>query len=303
MCKGVLHYFAGDWELAFGELAAAEDHFLRHCHGVSWELATTRSFICFSLRASGRLGELCERFDRYTADADRTGDRYLAANLRTYLSVVWQVRGDIPRARKDLEGLLDFWPGDKYQVQHFFHLYARCELALYEDQPEVAVRAMAAEESRLRGSGMLRIIGIGGEFAWMTGRLALAMAERTDQAGRPPLLRRAMQGARYLLKFDQQTTIAMGELLSAGVRWLSPGANREEIATALGQVVETVEATGAKSLAEAGRFWLGEILGGARGGELRARSERWLAGQGVQDPARMAYSILPGFRAIPPRLW
>lgn len=77
------------------------------------------------------------------------------------------------------------------------------------------------------------------------------------------------------------------------------GAVREDIATFLEHAVESLDATGAKSLAECGRFWLGEIVGGARGGELRARALRWLVEQGVQDPARMAYSILPGFRTRP----
>jgi hypothetical protein len=299
MCKGVVLYFAADWEATLAELTAAEEHFLRHCHGVSWELATTRSFICFTLRALGRLPDLCQRFDRYTADADRTGDRYLATNLRTYLSMVWLIRNDITRARKDIEGVLDMWPGDKYQVQHFFHLYARCEHALYEDQPEIAVKAMAAEEASLRASSMLKIRGMRADYTWLTSRLALAMAERTAPAERAPLLRTAMRGARYLLKFDQQTAVAMGALLAAGVRRLSPGADSEETATAIEHAVETVEATGAKSLAECARFWLGQLIGGARGGELRARAERWLVEQGVQDPARLAYSVLPGFRANP----
>jgi serine/threonine protein kinase len=303
MTKGVVSYFAGEWESTLAELTAAEEHFLGHCHGVSWELATTRTFICFTLRALGGLRELCQRFDRYTADADRTGDRYLATNLRTYLSMVWLIRDDIARARKDLEGLLDLWPGDKYQVQHFFHLYARCEHALYEDRPEVAVQAMAVEEARLRASAMLKIRGLRADHTWLTGRLALAMAERTAPAGRPPLLRKARRCARYLLKFDQQTAVAMGAMLAAGARWLSPGADREAIATALAQAVESLEATGARSLAESGRYWLGGIVGGARGGDLRARAERWLVEQGVQDPARMAYSILPGFRASPGLAW
>jgi serine/threonine protein kinase len=299
MSKAVIHYFAGEWETALGELTAVEEHFLRHCHGVSWELATTRSFICFTLRAQGRLRELCDRFDRYTADADRTGDRYLAANLRTYMAVVWQVRDDIPRARRDAEGLLDCWPDDKYQVQHFFHLYGRCEQALYEDQPELAARAMSADEPRIRGSAMLKIRGVRGEYAWLTGRLALAMAERKPPAERGPLLRTAMRGARYLLKLDQQTAISMGALLAAGVRLLSPQSDRKQVALEIERVLENVDAAGARSLAVAGRYWLADIVGGERGAELRAAAERWMTEQGVLNPERLAYTILPGFRASP----
>ena len=41
---------------------------------------------------------------------------------------------------------------------------------------------MAAEAVRLRASAMLKIRGIRADYSWLTGRLALAMAERTAQA-------------------------------------------------------------------------------------------------------------------------
>jgi hypothetical protein len=64
MSKAIARYFAGELNEAATELLAVEQYFLNHCHGVSWELATTRSFACFSLRFTGRLRELGERFDR-----------------------------------------------------------------------------------------------------------------------------------------------------------------------------------------------------------------------------------------------
>jgi hypothetical protein len=296
MCKGVVHYFAGEWELAHTELIAAEEHFLAHCHGVSWELATTRSFACFALRMSGRLRELGERFDRYTADADRTGDRYLATNLRTYLSIVWLMRNDCERARQDIAGLLDAWPSDLYQVQHFFHLFSRCEQALYCAEPERAMRAIAAEERRLRGSAMLKIRGVRVEHAWMCGRVALAMAERTSPEKRRPLLRRVMRSVRFLRKADHQTGVAMGAALEAGAHWLAPQREHQESLRKLERAVDTAEAAGAALLAAAGRYWLGTLLGDTRGGKLRARAHAWLSTQGVAEPERLAFMILPGFR-------
>jgi hypothetical protein len=296
MCQGVVHYFAGEWELALGELTAVEEHFLRHCYGVSWELATTRTFACFALRMSGRLRELAERFDRYTADADRTGDRYLAANLRTYSSIVWLIRDDCARARRDIEGLLDAWPGDMYQLQHFTHLFSRCEQALYGGEPEVAAQAIAAEAPRLRRSAMLKIRGIRVEHAWVSGRVALAMAERASPAERASLLRRVLASVRFLRKADHQTGVAMGVALEAAAGWLSPRADRDETSRALARAVEIAEAAGAVLLAEAGRYWLGELVGDARGTELRARAEAWMTEQGVKDPARLAFMIVPGFR-------
>jgi hypothetical protein len=298
MCRGIVHYFSGEWEAALGELFGAEEHFLRHCHGVGWELATTRSFICFALRARGRLRALGEHVDRYTADADRVGDRLLATNLRTYMSTVWQVRGDIGRARKDLEGALDLWPGDAYQIQHFFHLYARCELCLYEGKLDEALAAFAAEEGKFRSSAMAKVRGVRGEYAWLTGRLALAKAERAAPAERRSLLRGARQGARYLGKLDQQTAVGMSELLAAGAAWLlaTSDAERATVVATLGRAVETLDAAGATSLVATGRYWLGAVVGGERGEEQRARALRWMDEEGVREPARFAFAMLPGFQ-------
>ena len=296
MCRAMVRFFDGEYEACTNELLAVEQHFLTHCRGMSWELATTRSFTCFSMRLGGRVRELCERFDRYTADADRTGDRYLATNLRTYQSIVWLIRDNPERARKDIEGILGAWPADMYQVQHFFYLYGRCEQSLYCDKPEEAWQAILDENARLHRSTLLKVSGIRIENASISGRTALAMAEKVDPQERAPFLLRVQQSVRVLRKCEHQTGVAMGATLQAGLLFLSPAADRNLTVVALERAVATADAAGSVLLAESGRRWLGELLGGRRGEELRARSNGWMAGQGIQNPARLAHLIAPGFR-------
>jgi eukaryotic-like serine/threonine-protein kinase len=296
MCRAVARYFAGEFDACVGELLAVEQYFLKHCRGMSWELGTTRSFACWAMRLAGRVRELCERFDRYTADADRTGDRYLATNLRTYQSIVWLIRDDPERARKDIEGILEAWPADMYQVQHFFHLYARCEQALYCEKPEEAWQAIADDDPRLHRSALMTVSGIRIEYANIAGRVALAMAEKVAPGERQVFLRRVQQSVHRLRKCEHQTGVAMGATLDAGLRWLSPGADRSEGTATLERAVATADAAGAILVAESGRRWLGEMLGGRRGEEMRARSNGWMAQQGVLNPARIAHLIAPGFR-------
>ena len=307
MCKAMVRYFAGEFDAVANELAAVEQYLLTHCLNVGWELATTRSFGCFSLRLSGRLRELGECFDRYTADADRTGDRYLATNLRTYQSIVWLIRGDPGRAARDIEGVLDSWPRDLYHVQHFFHLYARCEQALYGGRPEQASDALEAERRRLVDSALLKISGIRIEHAWISGRVALAMAERVPVGQRALHLRRARRHARTLERAEHQTGVAMGTLLEAGIGWLDRSPSRAATVVALERAVATAEAAGALLLAESGRRWLGELRDDPEGSKLRDSSRNWMTGQGVQDPDRIAHLIAPGFKsphpAIPSGRW
>jgi hypothetical protein len=295
MGKAMVRYFAGEWDAVATELIAVEQYLLTHCLNVGWELATTRSFACFSLRLSGRLRELAECFDRYTADADRTGDRYLATNLRTYQSMVWLIRDDPEPAARDIEGVLDSWPRDLYHVQHFFHLYARCEQALYRERPEQARDALAAEQRRLAGSALLKINGILIEYDWISGRVALAMAEKLPVDERAPQLRQARRHARRLARAVHQTGVAMGALLEAGICWLEPSPSRAVAVVALERAVATAEAAGALLLAESGRRWLGELRGNPAGENLRDSSRRWMTDQGVKDPDRFAHLIAPGF--------
>jgi eukaryotic-like serine/threonine-protein kinase len=297
LSKGVVRYFMGEWEAAATQLVSAEQYLLSHCHGVNWELSTGRSFTCFALRLAGRLREFCERFDRYVADADRTGDRYLAANLRTYQSLAWLIRDDCARASKDIEGILDGWPQDVYQVQHFFHFYARCEQALYAGRPAVAYQAFLQEIPRIARSALLKIRGLRVEYSWICGRVAVAMAESVPEAERPPILAHAQASIRFLRHGEHQTGVAMGAAIEAAARWLAPGAERAAATRALEWAIATAEAAGSPLLAEAGRRWLGEILGGKRGEEMLARSNGWMVEQGVRNPARLAYLVVPGFQA------
>jgi hypothetical protein len=88
----------------------------------------------------------------------------------------------------------------------------------------------------------------------------------------------------------------MGAAIEAGVRWLSPGPDRDAGLVMLEHAVATAEAAGANLLAESGRRWLGELVGGSRGEKLCDQSNAWMAEQGVRNPARLASMIVPGFQ-------
>jgi len=296
-------YFAGDFRASARELDAAERYLLDHCHGVVWELATVRSFLCFSLRILGELEQLAERYDRYTADAQRTGDRHTAANLQTYQSIVWLVRDDPDRAARALEGILDAWPAEMYLVQHFFHLYARCEQALYRGEPESAWRQVEQEDARLGDSGLLKVSGIRLEYARIRGRCAVALAATRPRRQRAALLKEARRCVRRLRRGEHESGRAWGALIEAAVAWLERPDPQGGLATdanaaarrALEQAVAKAESAGTRTLAAAGRRRLGELLGGERGAAPLLEADGWLASQGVVDPVRFTACIAPGF--------
>jgi hypothetical protein len=75
-----------------------------------------------------------------------------------------------------------------------------------------------------------------------------------------------------------------------------PDPDRGEVVVLLERAAAMAEALDSMLLAESARRWLGEIGNGRRWEEVRARSNGWMADQGVQNPARLAHLIVPGFR-------
>jgi hypothetical protein len=183
-----------------------------------------------------------------------------------------------------------------YHVQHYLALYARCEHALYAEEPEVALAALRQEHPRLRNSGLLRVEGLRMDYDWLYGRVAMALAESAEKDKRRVYLKQARACARRLCNGRIPAFKAIGIVLSAGILNLTPGANPSQVSALLEHGVATAEANGSMLLAESARRWLGETMGGRRGEEIRARSNGWMGEQGVQNPERLAHVVAPGFR-------
>jgi len=295
MCAEVVRYFSGDFSGAADGLMEVERHFLEACHGVSWEIATARSFMCWAFRMSGRLKELGERMDRYVADAELRGDVLTATNLRTYQSIIWLVRDDPDRAEHEIAGALDTWPKDVYQIQHLFHLYARCEIALYRDRPTQAWEFLELEDRRVRRSGLLRVSGLRLEYARIRGRAVLALAATKPEGERRALLKVAARSARTLAKAEHRTAVGMGALLEAGRVNLAPGRREEEVRAALERAVAVADDAHSPLLAATGRRRQGELMGGDWGSEVVRRADDWMVRQGVRSPHRLTQLLVPGF--------
>ena len=144
---------------------------------------------------------------------------------------------------------------------------------------------------------MLKIRAIRLEHDWLSARVAVAVAARKPEKERSPYLARAEKSVRFLRKSDHQTGVAMGMAIEAALKWLTPESDRKAALALLEQAIGIADTEGAALLAESGRRWLGEHLGGDRGGELHARAELWMTGQDVKNPAALAGMIVPGFQS------
>ena len=192
------------------------------------------------------------------------------------------MRDNPDRAAHDIEGVLVL--ATRLVPRATFHLYARCEQALYRERPDEARDALAAEHERFAESRLLKISGIRIEHAWISGRVALAMAETLPVQEPLPYLRQARHTRAAWPAPSTKPASAMGALLEAGIRWLKPTPSRAVAVVALERAVATAEAASALLLAESGRRWLDEEYNNPEGEELADRSRRWIIKQACSIP-------------------
>jgi len=234
MCKAMVRYFAGEFDAVANELAAVEQYLLTHCpqRGLG---ASHHALVRVLSRCGSRAG--CASWANALIATPQTPIAPATAtwppNLRTYQSSSGSSAAIPSGAARDIEVCWILGRRDLYHVQHFFHLYARCEQALYGGRPDQARAAIEAERDRLAGSALLKISGIRIEHAWISGRVALAMAERLPVQERAPLLRQARRHARVLARAEHQTGVAMGALLEAGLCSLQASPSRAATVVAL----------------------------------------------------------------------
>jgi eukaryotic-like serine/threonine-protein kinase len=259
---GICDYLSGHFADAVGNMAAAEQAFRERHGGTTWEVNNLRLFLLLSLRYLGRIGELHERIDRYTREAERRNDRWMQAGLARGMNQIWLLRDDVARARELQESAWSPPDTGFFHLQHWYALLGRGGLALYTGEPEPFSRlrdaARVVERSLLMRIQIVRV-----EHHWFVGRLALAegLLDETRRRIRRLRAERVPYGDLW------------AELLAAG---LDP--RPESLRSALA----CAETTGNLHVAAILRHLLGEPRGTAE-----------LAEQGVRDPERMCRLVIP----------
>ena len=290
-------YFGDNaWRRALELFLSAGEHFRRELQA-GWEIDTIQLFVCLCRLYLGDIGELVRTVPGFVREAERRGDRYMAVTLRTRIPLAWLVRDDPDGADRDVASAIRSWmPAARtLQVQHFFALHSRCEIALYRGDPASA-RALLEERRKALGrSLLLRVLMIHAETLHLDGRIALAEAALEDPGApaRRQALRRARRVAKQLGRFRLPVARAWSLLLRASVAQLE-GAGAEA-SVLLRNALADLDAGETALYATAARWRLAEIVGGPEGETLAARARAWMAAQGVRNADRLVAMLLPGW--------
>ncbi|HLU64753.1 MAG TPA: hypothetical protein VKZ63_00670, partial [Kofleriaceae bacterium] len=239
----------------------------------------------------GELREMCRRVPQYLREAERRGDLYGGADMRTGLpNAAWLVADQPEVAREECARGRECWSQLDFYLQHYYELLAQAHIDLYVGDGAAAHARVADGWPKLERSMLLRIQAIRAEALYLRGRTALAAAAAADGGERSRLLAEAEAARRRLDRQPMPGAHALSNLIGAGAARAS--GDDERAAALLAQAESRFQTAEMALCAAAARRSRGQLLGGAAGERLVADAERWMASQTIRNPAAMTRLIL-----------
>jgi serine/threonine protein kinase len=292
LVEGVAASLEGRWRAGAELLIHAEQQFLEHCTGVTWELGTSRSFGLRCHQFRGDIRVMSERFPPLVRDAQERGDRYFATNIVLFSHYVNLAADDPRKMSEEIEAAIHGWSHAGFHVQHMWHLRAGVENAIYEDRGMLAWTKVAQSWRAARGSLVARVQFTGVVLEELRGRAALAAAmQASSPRERARLVDIADRAAKRIERERTEWGRVFSQLLRAGTAFMR---GRHDQAVKLLRGIETLGDEQEMYLHVAcARRRLGEILAGDEGAALVATSTRWMDKQGIRNPDAMTRTIVP----------
>jgi hypothetical protein len=289
---GVAASLEGRWTQAL-ELCERADVILRErCTGVAWELDTVDLTSLVSLIYLGRLNDVAQRLPALLKDAHERGDLYKSTFLRTRISYASHLAADEPAAaREEVRKGIEGWSHEGFQLEHYWTLLSEADIAMYEGGT-LAWRLFQTQWAALAGSLLLRVQYSLIEALDRRARSALSAAADMPTANRVALLREAERDARRIEHQRTPWGNALALLVRGGV-----AATRGDVDAASTLLTSAEQALLALDMAlhaASARRHRGQLLGGEEGRRLVVEADRWMAGQRIRNPARMAVLLCPG---------
>ncbi|MDI1443542.1 serine/threonine-protein kinase [Polyangium sp. 6x1] len=267
------------------------------CQGIAWELAMLDAFALSALAQLGRVRELGERLARSMRDAERRGDLFAMNSCRLGQPCLSWLAAD--RATEYGASLRSGSVEQEWQInptQQYHRVISVVQTCLYMGDAECAWAYIEAAWPHVRGANLLWVECICVELCHLRARAAIAAAARgpvhepRSRAAR--LVRTALTEARRIERAALPHAAPLAALIRAAVARLE--GDRDRAARALTAAMEGFARTEMALYREAARARLGALRGGAEGLALVEESRRWMAAEGIRDPAAMIAMLAPG---------
>ncbi len=292
---GIAAYLEGRFKKAFELIDRGEQMLREGCTGVTWELDTAIAYQLRALLFIGDLREIRKRLPDYLKDVLERGDLYAEVNLRSRVVWVTHLAADRPdRAQAELEAVLERWTQRGFHIQHYWLLTGQVETALYRGDALSAWQILATTWPRIEKSLLLRIqlTRTEGRHLLCRGALAAAAAQGTASPAGQALISRVIQEVRVIEREKISWAEPLTQLIRAALLTLE--GDRKAAAELLAAAAAGFDAADMLLYAAVSRLRRGQLLSDT-GKRLVAEAEAWITAQGVQDSAKFANVLAPGF--------
>lgn len=292
MSKGVTSWFLGDWPASWRNCDEAAAVYREHCHGVAWELAICDAYRLPALAYLGNLRKLADVVPRAYEGARERGDIY-AVNLLSLgqQSMTWLL-DDRPRdVLEKADAAIAPFPREPYLLPHYHHVFAVAQAELYRGSPAIAWKVIEGAKRGLVDSKLMMVQCLRAEIRHLRARSAIALAA-TGVADADKLRAAAKAESARIRRDEVAPAAPFAASIDAAL--LAGKGDREAARAALASAVTGFEAAHMELYAHAARDRLGALVGGDEGTALRATSARWMAAQGMANPAAMIGMLMPG---------
>lgn len=287
---GTVHFLLGEWRGSRTKLESAEQILRESCRAVAWELANIQSWTCNVLILSGELAEASRRVPALMDEARDREDRFAMMHL-VYPACIASIVADDVDGAIQIASVGETGDPDVLTAGRWGAFISACSVDRYRGDGVAAWRRVQRESRALEASMLWRSAMVRVFSSYERGLSAIAAAAAGHD--RKQALAATRRWSATLMKEKLRYAPALGHLLLAGAE--AACGERAAALRALDAAIPGLDAADLGYLAACARHRKGEIVGGASGRELLARSDSFFEAQGVVSAARCLAMSAPGF--------
>jgi hypothetical protein len=290
LAAGASAFMIGHWRESTGLCERALGMFRDQSTGMFWGRALAENVLLGSLSYEGRIREVTTQALRRLAATRETGNIYWDTEVRTRQTLVWLASDRPDEATRQADEGIAQWSHEGFHRQHYNHVLAHVQAALYRGRGDHAWDLFAAKWPTIKRSLLLRVQWTRIEASYVRARCALLVAA---SGGDRRLLRVARHEASRIRRERMSWSDPLASLLGAAI------ANLEgDVSTArrlLAEAIASFDRAGMALYAAVARQRLSEIVGSELSCEYARQADEWMASEGIVSTARMSRLIAPGF--------
>ena len=293
MAAGMLACSRGAWADAGSRLDAASRDLQEAGVGIAWELDTVEHFRVLSLLQRGDWRALFTELPDLLKHARERGDRYLEVHLRIWVSFWRDLATDQPAvAVSGADRAIGRWSYEGFHFQHFGHLMATVQAALYQGNALEAATRLRDQWRSLARSMVQRFPMVFIQTLDLRARCAVAEAVSAPARQRRWLLRGVARDVKRLGRDGEPWPRGLAAMTSAGAA--SVRGQKRVAVDWLWAAEEAFRACDMRLHAAVARRRRGTLLADDAGAVLVVEADNRIEAEGVRRPERLAAVLAPG---------